>query len=338
MRIASITLVKDEADILEGFIRHNLHFVDRMYVVDDRSTDNTAEILRRLTEETTAVRLLQDGWTGAFQQARRTTAAMKRVLADEAWDVILALDADELICAADRATFESDISAIPPGHAGGFSALQYFAIASDDASIPDPLLRVRTALTSPSLFKSFVVAPINPDISFGEGNHFLHLGETQQPAHVLPRAPLAHFAIRSADQIAIKCLKHYVGWRSRSDYKESLSSHLIAGARALKQEASFALRPSSSIFDVYLGFDPAKGQDRPFIERRGEIKWPELAVTTPYAQLLGLLDQVIARGKSADEIQNEVERFQSSPSRLFKAYLKAVALRLKRSISKRLGG
>lgn len=346
MRIASITLVKDEADILEGFIRHNLHFVDRMYVVDDRSSDNTPEILRRLTAETDAVRLLDDGWTGAFQQSKRTTAAMQRVMADDDWDVILALDTDELICAADRAVFEDAISAIPPGHVGGFSALQYYATASDDPTIADPLVRVRTALPWGHLFKSFAVRPIDPNISYTDGNHRLDLNGTTLPAHILPKVALAHFAIRSADQIAIKCLKHYVGWRSRADYNEGLSSHSIGGARALKQEPSFALSPTSPILETYLVVDLSEAQDRPFVERRGEIKWPELATTSPYVQLLGLLDQLIAQAKWADgaaldranpSARLELEQLKGSTTKLFKAYVTQVGKKLKRSFQKRFG-
>ena len=46
MRIASVSIVKDEADIIEAFVRHNLVFVDRMFIIDDRSSDNTSEILQ----------------------------------------------------------------------------------------------------------------------------------------------------------------------------------------------------------------------------------------------------------------------------------------------------
>lgn len=347
MRIASISLVKDEADILEGFVRHNLHFVDRMYIVDDRSSDNTPEILRRLTAETDAVRLLDDGWTGAFQQAQRTTAAMRRVMADDDWDAFLALDADELICAADRSAFEAAISAIPPGHVGGFSALQYFATASDDPAIADPLVRVRAALRSDDLFKSFAVRPLDASLVFGEGNHTIERDRKVLPAHILPGIPLAHFAIRSPDQIAIKCLKHYIGWRSRSDYNELMSSHLIKGARALKAEPSFALSAGSDITGAYLGFDIARAQDRPFVERRGEIRWPELAVVSPYLQLIGLLDQLIAKAKWTDaaaveslhpEAFRDLENLKGSTTKLFKAYVTQVGKKLKRSLRKRFGG
>lgn len=363
MRIASISLVKDEADILEGFVRHNLHYVDRMYVIDDRSTDNTPEILRRLCAETDRVRLLEDGWTGAFHQAKRTTAAMRLILKEEHWDIVLPLDADELIAAPERSVFEADLSAIPPGMAGAFAEMRYFAGPSDDMSIADPLVRVRTALDyDPNgMFKSLATRHLFKEatLAFDEGNHSILTHGIRVPTRTLPNTPLAHFAIRSVDQIAVKCLKHYVGWRSREDYTTNFVPTLVGGAEALKAEPRFALAPSAAIIPAYCaGYPLHKGYDRPFNERKGELKWPELAVSPPFTQVLGLFDQLIARAAAGDAlvkaaggnadadavgqvvaernaIQSEMERMKASPTLLAKAYWNAVGFRLRKSLRKR---
>ncbi len=362
MRIASISLVKDEADILEGFVRHNLHFVDRMYIIDDRSSDNTPEILRRLAQESDAVRVVEDGWTGAFHQAKRTTAMMQRILQEENWDVITPLDADEFIGATDRATFEADIASVPPGMAGAFAEMRYFAGPDDDLGIADPLVRVRSCLGHDPInnrFKSFAPRHLldEPTLVFDEGNHTLRTHGIEVPTRTLMKTPLAHFAIRSVDQIAVKCLKHYVGWRSREDYTGSFVPTLIAGAQALKGEPRFALAASAPIIPAYCaGYFLELGVDRPFIERRGELKWPELAVSPPYAQVIGLFDQLIARAALGDALtkaaggngdgvagvvaernalQSELERMKSSTTLLAKAYWKAVFFRLRKAIRKR---
>ena len=51
MKIASISMVKNEADIIESFVRHTLRFVDVMYIIDHLSTDNTWIILNNLQAE-----------------------------------------------------------------------------------------------------------------------------------------------------------------------------------------------------------------------------------------------------------------------------------------------
>ncbi|TDT90344.1 MULTISPECIES: glycosyltransferase family 2 protein [Azorhizobium] len=363
MRIASISLVKDEADILEGFVRHNLHFVDRMYIIDDRSTDNTPEILRRLCAESDAVRVLEDGWTGAFHQARRTTAAMRLIQKHEDWDIILPLDADEMICASDRAVFEEDLAAIPAGMAGAFAEMRYLAGPNDDMAIADPLTRVRQSLgyNPASVFKSLAPKALLKDatLAFDEGNHSLLSHGVRVPTHTLPRVPLAHFAIRSVDQIAVKCMKHYVGWRSREDYTANFVPTLVAGAQALRDEPRFALSPSAAIIPAYCaGYALEAAADRPFTERRGTLKWPELAVSPPYAQVIGLFDQLIARAAAGDALvkaaggdmsadavarviaernalQLEMDRLTASTSKLARAYWKAVGRRLFRSLRKR---
>lgn len=363
MRIASLSLVKDEADILEGFVRHNLHFVDRMYIIDDRSTDNSAEILRRLTQETDAVRLLDDGWTGAFHQARRTTAAMRRILKEEDWDVVLPLDADEFIAAPDRSVFEQDIAAIPPGMAGAFGELRYLNGPTDDMSIRDPLIRLRMALPhSPeAAFKSLAPRALlrEPSLAFDEGNHSLLTQSIRVPTRSLPRTPLAHFANRSVDQIAMKCLKHYVGWRSREDYTHNFVPNLVAGAQSLKQEPRFALAPDAAVIAAYCaGYSLENAFERPFVERRGALKWPDLAVSPPFSQILGLFDQLIDRAASGDALVRaagagantdavstviaehnalklEMEKLTSSTTLLAKAYWVALGHRLRRSLRKR---
>ncbi|GGF55510.1 hypothetical protein GCM10007301_13940 [Azorhizobium oxalatiphilum] len=377
MRIASISLVKNEADILEGFVRHNLHFVDRMYLIDDRSTDNTPEILRRLTAESDRVQVLEDGWTGAFHQARRTTGALHLIRQADDWDFVLALDADELICASERAVFEADLAAIPPGMAGAFAELRYLAGPDDNLDLVDPLARLHWTLPcdTSAIFKSIAPRAMLDDASlaFSEGNHHLISHGAGVPTFILPHVPLAHFAIRSVDQIAIKCLKHYVGWRSRGDYDPILAGDSMAGVETLRAEPRFALSADAAIVPTYCrNYEMETARPRPFTERHGALKWPELAVSPPYDQLVGMLDQLIAAAATADALikasggtlttdavgklveenkalmldlriagQNahqremEVQRLTSSPSKLAKAYWKAVGRRLTRSLSKR---
>jgi glycosyltransferase involved in cell wall biosynthesis len=57
MKIAAVTGVKNEADIIESFIRHNQKFIDEFYIIDD-SIDGTREILASLANEGVPIVLL----------------------------------------------------------------------------------------------------------------------------------------------------------------------------------------------------------------------------------------------------------------------------------------
>ena len=49
--IAAISMVRNEADVIESFVRHTLRFADRLYITDHRSEDATREILSALVSE-----------------------------------------------------------------------------------------------------------------------------------------------------------------------------------------------------------------------------------------------------------------------------------------------
>ena len=53
-KIAVITMVKNESDIIESFARHALSYADVLLVVDHNSTDETRKILELLQAEASA--------------------------------------------------------------------------------------------------------------------------------------------------------------------------------------------------------------------------------------------------------------------------------------------
>ena len=50
-KIYSISMVKDEEDIIESFIRFNASVIDKFFILDNGSTDNTNLILNLLKNE-----------------------------------------------------------------------------------------------------------------------------------------------------------------------------------------------------------------------------------------------------------------------------------------------
>ena len=55
MRLLGAAHVRNEADIVEAFVRHNLALLDGIAIVDHTSVDETPDILRELKAEGLAI-------------------------------------------------------------------------------------------------------------------------------------------------------------------------------------------------------------------------------------------------------------------------------------------
>ena len=53
-------MVKNEADIIESFVRYNLNILDGMIILDNCSSDNTLEILNLLKKEGLNLYIIKD--------------------------------------------------------------------------------------------------------------------------------------------------------------------------------------------------------------------------------------------------------------------------------------
>src|SRR3954454_20613498 len=112
VRMASLTLIRNDADIVEAFVRHNCRSFDRMYIVDDHSDDATWEILNLLKQEGSSIEISRAQRHGGFYQGASTTSLMRSVAGQE-WDFLTPLDADEFIDANDRASLEAELADVP---------------------------------------------------------------------------------------------------------------------------------------------------------------------------------------------------------------------------------
>ena len=96
MRIIAISMVKNEMDVVESFVRHTLSFADGMLVANHESTDRTGEILEALRKEGLPLQVFPHH-SIAQDQGNVMTVLLRRAVSELHADFVLPLDADEFL-------------------------------------------------------------------------------------------------------------------------------------------------------------------------------------------------------------------------------------------------
>ena len=97
--IAAISMVRNEADVIESFVRHTLRFADWLYITDHRSEDATREILSALVSEGLPILVTYYEQEGYAQSEIMTKQLYQAI--DDGADIVLALDGDEFLLSYD---------------------------------------------------------------------------------------------------------------------------------------------------------------------------------------------------------------------------------------------
>lgn len=236
MRLAGVAIVRNESDVIEAFIRHNLRLLDCLHVVDNLSTDRTVEIIRRLAGEGLPVTL--SSWEhNDHSQGEALNPQLWR-LAEAGYDFVFALDADEFLSVDDKSSLCSELARIPAQQAGALRWLNYaYTSGSDDGEL-NVLRRLTTAIVSPRVqFKMVLPASSIRDhhVRLGPGNHSCQTasGWNVAPFLLAEHVRLAHFPIRSASQYLAKVLVGEMALRTRAARGQHEGSHWQRAYRRL---------------------------------------------------------------------------------------------------------
>jgi hypothetical protein len=143
MKIVGISMIRNDADIVEPFVRHTLRLLDHLFVIVHSPEGGTGEILKALQAEGLPMTLVFYG-EPAFLQGEGLTWLAREAYAAIRPNYIFALDADEFIVPADRGAIESALALLPAGAPAARIHLRTFVPTSEDgADEPNPLRRIR---------------------------------------------------------------------------------------------------------------------------------------------------------------------------------------------------
>ncbi len=216
MRIAGVMLARNEEDILEASVRHNLRVLDAITVVDHASTDATPAILASLAAEGLPIEPVRHEAL-AYEQSKITTGHARRLLAAGA-DLCIPLDADEFLRMPSRAAFERTVAAADPAVHLALPWLTYLP----DFDAPDIVAGLRRARRKPVEFHDVYKVAVrrtfldSPGAVVARGNHaVVPEGEPVENPHALVPpdvAAVAHVPVRTVEQYTAKMI---VGYLSR---------------------------------------------------------------------------------------------------------------------------
>ena len=200
------SIVKNEEDIIETFVRYHQSMFDKIIIVDHNSTDNTKVILDKLKYEFSNVEIFEENSTWHIQ-SQISTKILNQYATDADWFVFL--DADEFL------VLEKDLNDIIFDKSKLLMGCWYNYVPTEKETSEKNTLKnitYRTKIVNLNQLKVIMhrnIFRLYKDLYYVEGQHEVHSKDTYINRNVSKSVRICHFPIRSCSQTVAKYL---VGW------------------------------------------------------------------------------------------------------------------------------
>lgn len=296
--ILAVTMVRNECDIVEAFVRHHVAIVDRIHVLLHASTDATAAILDRLVEEGLPITVERDENVALSKEAQ-FNALIGRAIERHAPDFIVPLDADEFIVPPDRSRLLQELAALPDGAALWLAWQTYLPTADDDRREINPVLRIRSRRVAepvPMVKVCFPRASYRaPEVVLVDGQHQLSHRDGRPIAHVAARSlRLAHFPVRSADQFVVKIVMGWLSRRLSPDRTEQTSAEWRRWFEQLRPDFTLAPESLPAVAQAYYRAAPGDLVVDP-LPTPARLRHADLIKIVPIGRVVALAEALTAR-------------------------------------------
>lgn len=254
MRISVISWIRNEADILETFVRHHAQFADDIRIVLHRCRDNSEEILKALQAEGLPVVFRTDERLLHEQDPVQNELAHEAAANGAEW--ILPLDGDEFLVGDIEATLGKASTTMPirvPWKG-------YVPTGQDRADEPNILRRItrRRSNENPQWHKMLVPADLlrqSPPCAISFGNHVVMGSDKNILESVESPLWLAHFPIRSDRQVRAKIFGGWLVNLADRTHEKGSSFQWKAIFDLLKQKSELSTDDLEKIALSYAGAD-----------------------------------------------------------------------------------
>jgi hypothetical protein len=325
MKLFGMAMARNECDVIEAFVRHNLTVLDGLLVVDHGSMDATPKILAAMVREGLPLEVASETRL-EFRQSEVVSAAVRRLLANGA-DFVFLLDSDEFLKVPSRSRLEAALSSLPQG----MHAVQEWHTYVPDFSRPlDSVAIIRSARRVASaqqgLYKAVVSRHfLDSPAVIAEGNHWVQTrqGEghaTAQHARLLAEeSSIAHVPIRSAAQFRAKMAVGWLACLMQHDRPPSLCYHWGEAYADLREGKPLTPETLSRVAGTY-GL-PEGQQKPPTVELVDDpfladisLRYQGATRVRAFPLVLQFAEQLaksVANAKATGFLQSEVRRERS---------------------------
>jgi hypothetical protein len=273
----SFSVVKNEADIIEAFVRHNLQYIDHMVIADNMSTDNTLPILYSLKKEGLPLDILHDQ-EPAHDQSQKMTVLYFLYAEKHRFRYAFFLDADEFLY-GDKTLLAQDRT---PGIVFSLP-LRNYILESPEPLEKNPLLAMRFYQKNQKLFPKVMLChdpAQSRHCAIADGNHHIVRHGNIVDAQPAMGLCLAHFPVRSKNQFLSKIIMGKIGLALR-DIKDKDTGAMWHRLFQFLQKHEFAPSGTALLQCLYKTDDMAR-----FVEEYGELAPVPVNFSLQYAQLI----------------------------------------------------
>lgn len=240
-KIFSISMVKNEEDIIESFIRYHLNIFDGMVIIDNFSTDDTFTIMERIKSEGVPLQIIRDT-SLEWIPDRKLNQILYETFENFNAHLILPLDADEFLISSNYADHPREIldSIDDLDSILHVDRVRYVPSKTDNQAeyfIPRKITHVCTDRynISPKVMVSSMIKNCHRPL-LTVGNHSLIFeNKISIQKKLVKELSLAHFPIRSIDQFKSKILVGGINVLTRPHRKPRESVHRLELLKKIKE-------------------------------------------------------------------------------------------------------
>jgi len=317
LRIIGVCVIKNEADIIETFVRHNLGHLDALVILENSSTDRSREILVQLVREGLPLVIMDDPELG-HHQSEKLTDLIQTIHPVFCPEWVIPLDADEFLNPHEGLGLPELLADLPADSVGQMEWRNYVPMPGDDLNEPDVIKRIRhrRTLEKPQYYKVVIPGSLiaTNSIIVDFGNHAVRHRNGSYPfAHyIMNSLPLAHFPVRSSGQILTKAFISWLtelckqdrkidGWHKEPMYRRFLDNSPLTPEELRDAAMRYALESEEENSIVRDEVAPIS---------RYELKYTNMAQTNQALAMARVSEDLAARwreGVNRPEVKSQIE-------------------------------